>query len=219
MKGILRFLNICFQLILMLVLPFWLLIRGAIFLYEKYDWWYGFGIMATMAVVGFLLLIYVAMIWDAIFGPNKMSRKSIKGKMMFVLLLVVLYTGYTLFYLSGENTKSETVKKEYVSLHPFMRMAVGTFVFLDKDMLITDLSRAPEDYRKMGLPSKSKSLHYEQSSGYVHAMDLRTKGRTELRNQLIEYYFKILGFNTLRHTGTADHLHVSLSIKENPNAI
>jgi hypothetical protein len=51
-----------------------------------------------------------------------------------------------------------------------------------------------------------------QEDGYVHAMDLRTEGRTELRNRGIQLGFWLLGFSTLRHVGTADHLHVSLRL-------
>ncbi len=62
----------------------------------------------------------------------------------------------------------------------------------------------------MGLPVYERSLHFEQADGYIHAMDLRTLGRGEWRNRLMELYFRTLGFRTLRHVGTADHLHVSL---------
>jgi hypothetical protein len=89
-------------------------------------------------------------------------------------------------------------------------MSVGTFLLVDDGLLITDLSRHPSDYEAMGLPVKSHSLHYRQADGYVHAFDLRTKGHSWLRNQLMDGYFTILGFRTLRHVGTADHLHVAL---------
>jgi len=41
-------------------------------------------------------------------------------------------------------------------------------------------------------------------------LDLRTIGRSERRNRLTAAYFQLMGFRTLRHLGTADHLHVSL---------
>ncbi len=50
-------------------------------------------------------------------------------------------------------------------------------------------------------------------------MDLRTNDRQEWRNQILELYFNLMGFNTLRHVGTADHLHVSLSPHDLPGAI
>jgi hypothetical protein len=33
-----------------------------------------------------------------------------------------------------------------------------------------------------------------------------------LRNGLVRLYFEALGFRTLRHVGTADHLHVALPL-------
>ena len=46
--------------------------------------------------------------------------------------------------------------------------------------------------------------------GHVYAVDIRTKGRKEWQNSLVRGYFRAMGFETLRHVGTADHLHVSL---------
>ena len=60
----------------------------------------------------------------------------------------------------------------------------------------------------MGLAVNPASMHYEQSDGYVHAVDLRTVGRGWWRNWGVEGYFRAMGFGTLRHRGTEDHLHV-----------
>ena len=54
------------------------------------------------------------------------------------------------------------------------------------------------------------SLHYPQADGFVYAVDVRTLGRPEWRNQVVSLYFQVMGFRTLRHVGTADHLHVEL---------
>jgi len=43
-------------------------------------------------------------------------------------------------------------------------------------------------------------------------VDLRT--RSPFRSVLVEWYFWAMGFATLRHTGTADHLHVQLVLRE-----
>ena len=219
MKTVKQILSFLFQLFLMLVIPFWLLIRGSVFLYESYDWHYFPALFISGLVVALILLVYVAMVWDLFFGAKSMSRSTIKGKMIFVLILMAIYTGFSLYNLSGKNAKSTEVKKEFTSLHPFLRLAVGTLVWVDSDVLITDASRKTEDYKQMGLKSKKRSLHYKQANGYVHAMDLRTKGHSNVRNYLIKTYFRMMGFNTLRHVGTADHLHVSLSVKDQPGAI
>lgn len=219
MKRLYKTLAIIFQLLFMLFLPFWLLIRGSVFLYEAYGWHYSLAILACSVCVFLVLLIYVAMVWDAVFGANKISRKSLKVKIALVIGFMFLYAGYTLFNLSNANAKTEEVRKEYRALHPYLRIAVGTFVFVDNGVLVTDLSRKKEDYKKMGLKTLNHSLHYPQSTGYVHAMDLRTKGRNEVRNTLLKWYFQLMGFNTLRHIGTADHLHVSLTNRDRPKAI
>ncbi len=83
-------------------------------------------------------------------------------------------------------------------------------ILVDRDLLITDGSRQPEDYKRMGLKTNNHSLHYKQSDGFSHALDIRTKGRPEWLNKTVQIYFRLMGFNTLRHVGTADHLHVSL---------
>jgi hypothetical protein len=64
----------------------------------------------------------------------------------------------------------------------------------------------------MGLPVYESSLHYRQQDGYVHAMDLRTIGRSGFRNWATKSYFQLLGFRVIRHVGTADHFHISLPV-------
>lgn len=203
----------------MLVLPFALLIRGSIWLYESYQWNHWLALFAGFGAVFIVLLIYVVMLYDSVVGSGKVTRTSLKVKSFLVLAVMAGFIGYSLINLSGANAKSEDVKKEYTSLHPYMRLAVGTFVLADQGLLVTDMSRVQEDYKKMGLKTLKNSLHYEQSTGYVHAMDLRTNGRSELRNSLTQWYFRLMGFNTLRHGGTGDHLHISLSVHDKPGAI
>ncbi|MEM7373552.1 MAG: hypothetical protein AAF587_33310 [Bacteroidota bacterium] len=213
-----KFFSILLQLTLMVVLPFFVLIRGSVWLYVSYEWHYGLGLLAMFGVVFFLLLIYMVMLYDWIIG-KKASRTTIKIKAGIVLLLLGLFGGYTLFNLSGKHAKTEEVQKEYNALHPLLRISVGTIVLLDEGLLITDMSRAKEDYKKMGLKTLKNSLHYPQGDGWVHAMDLRTRNRTEFRNKLLQAYFWMMGFNTLRHGGTADHLHISLTYPKLPHAI
>ncbi len=65
----------------------------------------------------------------------------------------------------------------------------------------------------MGLPLYEGTLHFKQADGYAHAVDLRTLGHSAVRNFLMRGYCGVMGFRTLRHVGTADHLHVSLPIR------
>lgn len=219
MKWVKKGILLVFQVFLMAILPFWVFVRGAIWLYEAHGWYHWFGLGLTFLLVFVILLVYVAMVWDAVFGANKITRRSLKGKMFFLVILMGFYAGYALFSLSQSNAKSEKIQNEYLALHPFLRIAAGTFIFLDNDLMITSGSRVKEDYKDMGLKTLKNSLHYKQKDGYVHALDLRTKGRSELRNNLTILYFKVMGFNTLRHVGTADHLHVSLSVRDKPGVI
>ena len=114
--------------------------------------------------------------------------------------------------------KNTSLKKEITKVHPILRLSISTITYLDNGLIITDANRQPEDYRKMGLKTKKHSLHYKQKNGYAHALDLRTQGRSEWRNALIRGYFWLMGFNTLRHGGTGDHLHVSLLSHDRPYA-
>jgi hypothetical protein len=123
---------------------------------------------------------------------------------------VVCWCGYALIYVASVNAKSEAVRAEYAATHPLLRVALATLILADGDLVITDLRRAAEDYPRMGLPVNERTRHYRQADGWAHAVDLRTLGRGGLRNRLVQGYFELMGFSTLRHTGTADHLHVQL---------
>ena len=197
------------KVLLVLVLPFIALIRGAVFLHEQYELWpwpaLAGGILFSAALIFFYLLYIQHWI-----GERYGGKPSFKKGHWFALFLVLVYCLPAVFYLSNNNAKHPAVRDEFTSLHPILRLGISTLVFLDGDLILTDGSRLPEDYRKMGLKTKAHSLHYKQSSGYAHAVDIRTKGRSEVRNFLIKTYFKGMGFNTLRHVGTDDHLHVSL---------
>ncbi|MFB6280356.1 MAG: hypothetical protein ABEK75_12690, partial [Salinibacter sp.] len=139
-------------------------------------------------------------------------------KALLVLVGLGLFQGYVLLAPNPAHVKSGEVHAEYTELHPLLRMSVATFLLVDDALLITDVSRHPSDYEAVGLSLNPHSLHYRQADGYVHAMDLRTKGRSEARILLTRRYFSALGFRTLRHVGTADHLHVALPLPEESKA-
>ena len=204
-----------FKIFAIVALPFICLIRGAIFLTEQHQ------LLPIMAIIGgivgaaFVLAIYLLFFYGRLTG----EVGSVRRKLYLALFVVALYGAHGLFFLSGNNVKHSSIQKEYTSLHPILRLSVSTIIHFDKSLIITDANRQPEDYRKMGLKSKKHSLHYRQSSGYVHALDIRTKNRGMVRNFLLQTYFKLMGFNTLRHGGTGDHLHVSIKSQDRPNAI
>ena len=128
--------------------------------------------------------------------------------------VAVAYVAYSLLYVGGANVKSDEVRSEYASLHPLLRVAASTLILADPGAVITDAGRTLDFYRRMGLSPNESSLHFEQESGFVHALDLRTIGRPEWRNRAVELGFWALGFHSLRHKGTADHLHVSLRLPD-----
>ncbi|HEV2749308.1 MAG TPA: hypothetical protein VGV12_02165, partial [Gemmatimonadales bacterium] len=139
-------------------------------------------------------------------------RLALVGRRI-ALPFVVAYCLYALVYLSTANAKSERVRAYYASLHPLLRVGLSTLIVLDREAVITDLARRPQDYRAMGLPPNDGSLHFVQRDGYTHAADLRTTGRGLVKNRLVQLYLWSVGFRTLRHSGTSDHLHVELPVR------
>ena len=174
--------------------------------------------MGGVAFSAVLLFIYFSFFYGKLTGGLG-GFDAIKRRFVIALLLMILFSLQGILFFSHDNTKTSKVKSEMSEVHPILRLSVSTLIYLDKGLLITDAQRQPEDYRKMGLKQKSHSLHYEQEDGYTHALDLRTKDRSEIRNSLTKLYFKLMGFNTLRHVGTADHLHISLQSHDRPSAI
>ncbi len=197
----------------LLVLPFVVLIRGSVYLHEHHHFFPSLALVGGVSLTFVLLFLYVTFF----FG---MGRKRVSMRQRLALIFTVLagYCGYGLLYVSSDNVKSPEIQNEFRALHPILRMGVSTLLLLDRDLVITDADRLPEDYKRMGLQTKQQSLHYRQSDGYVHAMDIRTHGRSSLRNFLTKWYFRGMGFNVLRHGGTGDHLHISLLSHDRPHA-
>ena len=191
-----------------LVLPFYVLVGVSVLLYrfQSLPVW---PALLTGALLTFLiLLVYASWVTKRVSG-----RRRVPGTVTKALLAVVgAYAVYALLYLSALNVKNEGLKEEYRSLHPLLRVATSTLILFDRDLVITDMQRQAADYERMGLPVYERSLHFVQADGYAHAVDLRTNDRSEWRNLLMAGYFRAMGFRTLRHVGTADHLHVSLPL-------
>jgi len=206
------------KLLFLLLLPFVALIRGSVFFHEQYHlngWMALLGGVGVSAMIIFIYMVY----WQGSMAGKLGTARSLRRRYWLSVSLVLVYCFPGLLYLSATNAKHEEVRSEYHSLHPILRLGISTLVFLDQDLLLTDANRFPDDYRRMGLATKSHSLHYRQRSGFAHAVDIRTIGHHELRNRLVETYFRIMGFRTLRHVGTADHLHVSLMSHDRPGGI
>ncbi|NNE25436.1 MAG: hypothetical protein HKN09_01215 [Saprospiraceae bacterium] len=216
-----KFLFEILKFLCILVLPFILLIRGAVYVHDKYDLLPWISLLSGVAMASIVLFLYFNIVYGRLSGKLG-SWAAIKKRGFLAFILVLFYAGHGLFYFSGSNFKSKALSSEIREVHPILRLSISTLIHIDKDLIVTDAQRLPEDYRKMGLKSKQNSLHYRQSNGYTHALDIRTNSRHEFRNQLVRFYFKAMGFNTLRHSGsgtTGDHLHVSLKSHDRPYAI
>ena len=196
--------------VVLVLLPFGVLVRTSVWLYGA------MGVPTWAALAGGMVPTLVLLgLYGARISKSLTGRARFRAPLRWVALPVILaYAGYTLVYLSGNNAKTEAVRTTYTSLHPLFRLALSTAIVFDRGLLVTDVQRVPADYVAMGLPIYEASLHFRQSDGYVHAVDLRTIGRPAWRTGATALYFRLMGFRTLRHVGTADHLHVSLPMRE-----
>lgn len=200
------------KMILLIVLPFIVLIRGAVFLNVDYSFGAWTALFISLFICSAVCLVYLFLIYKFLF-PKPIGWKGIKKLWIISLLSLSCYCAYSVWYFSDDNAKTQHVASEYHSLHPLLRMGIATLLFLDNDAIMTDFSRTHADYKAMGKRSLINSLHYVQKDSYVHAVDIRTIGRGEIRNNMLRVYFYLMGFQSLRHHGTADHLHISLPIK------
>lgn len=203
-----RWIRGAFGLVLGAILPFLLLVRLSVFLYAETGWGSWGAVLGAGIATAFLLAFYVWLLRVRL--QNRLTVPS--AALRWIALVVAAYLVYALVYLSSAQAKTTDVQSGFRDLHPVMRVAVSTILLADRGALVTDLGRTEADYRSWGLPVNEASLHFEQVDGWVHAMDLRTLGRPEWRNRLVHFYFWATGFRTLRHMGTADHLHVSLPL-------
>src|SRR5437867_6309427 len=197
------------KVVFVAVLPFLALVRVAVFLYEYEGWPTAFALTGGIACTAAVVTAYGAWVWHRLTGQVRLARVGRRIALPFA----AEYSVYALVYLSSANAKSDRVRAYYASLHPLLRVGLSTLIVFDRDAVITDLARRPEDYRTMGLPQNDASLHLLQRDGYSHAADLRTATRGFVRNRLVQLYLWGLGFDTRRHTGTSDHLHVELPVR------
>lgn len=205
-RAFLRGLGSLTLVALLAVLPLVVLIRGGLFLDRVLAWnaWLSIGLAGGAAAA--LVSLYA-------FG----LCRWLTGRRRYVLISTrivgpasVVACFFALFHLATANAKDAAVHDAYRALHPMLRLAVASLCLFDERLVLTDIQRTPDGYRRMSLPIASRSLHYVQPDGFVHAVDLRTRGHGAPRNLLTQAWFLALGFETLRHTGSADHLHVAL---------
>lgn len=197
------------KIVFLLILPFLLLIRGSLYLLTENNLDAYTSLLGGAGITVVALIIYFSFFYGRMVGRLG-SYDSIKRRAWIAVLLVLAYSIHGIFFFSSSNAKSNEVKSELLELHPILRLSLSTLIHMDKDLIVTDASRKVADYDDMGLKRNTRSKHIKQKDGYVHAVDLRTKSRPEFKNQLMILYFKGMGMETLRHVGTADHLHVAM---------
>lgn len=197
-------------LLIALIVPFFVLVRTSVYMYGVYEF-NGWLALAIGVAATILLLTGYGLFFAYRYGKRLRIHKYV---IRSIIVLVTAYTLYGALYYSSMNTKTDDINSYYRSLHPIMRVALTTITLANSNLIVTDIQREPEDYAQMGLPQKQHSLHYVQSDGYVHAVDLRTRGRAEWKNWLTRATFHLVGLQSIRHVGTADHLHVYLPLNE-----
>ncbi len=205
-----RFLAKSLFVVVSLVLPFVVLVRTSVYMYSVYNFNGWLALVAGVLATILLLLGYGVFVSYRYENKFRLHKYIVHG----IALLVCAYTLYGTMYYSSLNTKTNEIQSYYLSLHPIMRVALTTITLADSDLLVTDIKRNPDDYTRMGLPENQQSLHYLQSDGYVHAVDIRTAGRAEWKNVLTRLAVNLVGLKSIRHEGTADHLHVYLRLNE-----
>ena len=192
--------------LLVAALPFYLLVSGAVLSHRfmHMPGWSSLGIGCALATlcVGYT----TARLWRRMTGKHRLREISRN----IALPIVLGFAVYSLGWFSHFNAKSARIRDLYTELHPALRLAIGTATLADPSVVITEISRERSDYAEMGLTPVSNSLHFEQEDGWIHAVDIRTRDRSAIRNALSQLYFRAMGFRALRHGGTGDHLHVAL---------
>jgi hypothetical protein len=203
-----RFLHGSFRVFSVVALPFVALVRGSVLFYRTIGLPSSLAISLAAAIALGILTLYGAWLSRKFDGQSRTSWVA-----RWVALPVVLcYCGYALIFLARANAKTDAVRSTYLSTQPVLRVALSTVILFDRDLVVTDLGRTPDDYRRMGLPVRESSLHYPQKDGWVHAVDIRTSGRPFAASVFLWIYFRSMGFDTLWHRGTADHLHVDIPL-------
>lgn len=195
--------------VFVLIFPFILLIRGSVYLHHEYNLVPYACVLGGVILTAVLLFIYLTFFFESFTGKYG-SSSAFKRRVFISFFVVSVYVIHGVLFFNTSNFKTAAIKEEVTDLHPILRLSLSTLIHLDKDLVVTDASRKSSDYSSWGMKENKSSLHYKQSDGYVYAVDIRTKNRSEFKNTALALYFWMMGFDTLRHYGTADHLHIGL---------
>lgn len=157
--------------------------------------WY----LSNMIGYGFLVLIISSFLF------LKYNYKNIK--LVFILPAIFFLT--TIFY--SIEIKNDDTKKEEAYLHPSLSRSIKLAEVVGFDPVVTDISRSTAFYQRNKLKRVRHSQHYVKNNK-SYAVDIRTNNSNFIRNRLLQFYFMLLGFDTMIHGGTAVHLHVGIPL-------
>jgi len=192
-------------LVFLYILQIFILLKGSVFIYSNYSLNVWLSILFASLLVSFILTCYLSFyIW------KKLRTINLKLIATLSLIPIILCSSFLLLYKSEGNMKTNEISSSFKQLHPLLKIAINLISIMDNKIIITDIAREKKFYKHIGLSENNESLHFIQKDGYVHAVDIRTLYRSEFRNWIVKWYFRILGFNVLRHVGTANHMHVSI---------
>ena len=101
-----------------LVLPFFLLLRGSVTLYELTQWnpYLCIAIPAIASMVA--LYFYLTWIVGHVVQKKKAVQKAKSINLKLVLVAVAGFCLYAILYLAAGNAKTQNVQEEYAPIHP-----------------------------------------------------------------------------------------------------
>src|SRR5204862_6649692 len=125
---------------LIIALPFAVLVRGSVFIYEHGTRSVWLAVLTAAVLTAGVVTAYA--VWIA----RRFTKRGGKGGRALVLPLakwvalplVVFYCGYSLLYLASVHAKSAPVRAYYTSVHTLLRLALSTATLVDRYIIITD---------------------------------------------------------------------------------
>ncbi len=133
---------------LVIAFPFVLLVGGSVWLYSRTGMPTWLALILSVAATGAVIAWYVVRVTQTLHTPVRFKFVATR----IGLPLVLVYCGYSLLYLSRVNAKSDDVRQYYTAVHPLLRVAITTATVFDREFVVTDMARTPEDYDRTYTP-------------------------------------------------------------------